>query len=258
MDIELVTDVGRLQNFVDGWEALAERASQPRAGGAIGGGLGPTHDGPGDGTARLDRHRRIAEVVGVLPFVAETMARGRLRLLPPGTDMMYGTVPIARARPCGGGGRGDRGRPRRISTESGRCGLHLLAAGGLAVGGRPGPAVCRARRGSTLSTQQLPVRLHGHRRRALTPGWHGAEPEIPAGRCGAGPAAARRRGFGSSPPRTRPRSWHRLPRLQTLYLWRQRERGGEGYRFDDDMLRAIGTAMELSTAGPLRALGARA
>ena len=35
-----------------------------------------------------------SEVVGVLPFVAETMARGRLRLLPPNTDLMFGTVPI--------------------------------------------------------------------------------------------------------------------------------------------------------------------
>ena len=41
------------------------------------------------------------EVIGVLPFVAEPMARGRMRLLPPTTNMMYGTVPIARA---------DRGR----------------------------------------------------------------------------------------------------------------------------------------------------
>ena len=36
------------------------------------------------------------EVIGVLPFVAEPMARGRMRLLPPTTNMMYGAVPIAR------------------------------------------------------------------------------------------------------------------------------------------------------------------
>ena len=41
----------------------------------------------------------------------------------------------------------------------------------------------------------------------------------------------------------------RLPRLQTFYLRRKAERGGEGYRFDDAMSRAIEDALELSTPG---------
>ena len=38
----------------------------------------------------------------------------------------------------------------------------------------------------------------------------------------------------------------RLRQLQTFYLRRKAERGGEGYRFDDDMSRAIEDALELS------------
>ena len=41
----------------------------------------------------------------------------------------------------------------------------------------------------------------------------------------------------------------RLPQLQTFYVRRQEERGGEGYRFDDDMVEAIGMAIALSPRG---------
>jgi CelD/BcsL family acetyltransferase involved in cellulose biosynthesis len=44
----------------------------------------------------------------------------------------------------------------------------------------------------------------------------------------------------------------RLPRLQSFYQRRQQGRGGEGYRFDDEMIRAIGTAIDLSIPGRFR------
>ena len=40
-----------------------------------------------------------------------------------------------------------------------------------------------------------------------------------------------------------------LPRLQSLYLRRREDRGGEGYEFDDRMVSAIGTALDLSVPG---------
>ena len=41
----------------------------------------------------------------------------------------------------------------------------------------------------------------------------------------------------------------RLPQLQALDLRRKAERGGEGYRFDDSMRKAIEEALELATPG---------
>jgi len=94
VDIELVTDVDRLENFVDGWEALADRVSQPRAGGAIVAGWARHMMSP-ELELRIWIAADDSRVVGVLPFVAEKMVRNRLRLLPPATDLMYGIVPIA-------------------------------------------------------------------------------------------------------------------------------------------------------------------
>ena len=54
-----------------------------------------------------------------------------------------------------------------------------------------------------------------------------------------------------------PEIMQRLPQLQTFYVRRQEERGGEGYRFDDDMVEAIGMAIALSISGSLCAVCAR-
>ena len=94
VDIELVTDVERLDHFVDGWETLVDEVAEPRAGGAIVAAWARHMMRP-DVELRVWVATEGARVVGVLPLVAEPMGRGRERLLPATTDLMFGTVPIA-------------------------------------------------------------------------------------------------------------------------------------------------------------------
>jgi len=94
VEIELVTHVDQLKRYVSGWEALADRVSQPRSGGAIVYGWARHMMDP-DVELRIWIALDGSEVVGVLPFASERMRRNRIRLLPPMTDMMYGIVPVA-------------------------------------------------------------------------------------------------------------------------------------------------------------------
>jgi CelD/BcsL family acetyltransferase involved in cellulose biosynthesis len=244
MDLELVTDVGRLQDYVESWDALADRVAQPRSGGGVVVAWARHMMQPGS-ELRVWIATDGSQVIGVLPLVAETMARGRLRLLPPGTDMMYGIVPIAhpdREEEVVGAIADDvAGGSQPVDVA---C-IFLLPTGSrwaVALGRRlAGPAWV------TLGT--LRYRSAYTDIAAGIDAWLGQrKPEFRQ--------AVRRRarrcqeeGFRSSTTEKPAEIMELLPRLQSLYLSRQQARGGEGYRFDDDMVRAIGAAAELSPPG---------
>jgi CelD/BcsL family acetyltransferase involved in cellulose biosynthesis len=244
VDIELVTDVDHLQHYVSGWEALADRVSQPRAGGAVVVGWA-RHMMSSDSELRVWIALDRSEVVGVLPFVAEKMARGRLRLLPPATEMMYGTVPIAdpdRAGEVVAAIADDFASQTELvdmasifwlpedSPWTGAFGSRLVGPDWVTTG----PS-----RYSSYYTDiaegidaWLAQRDGDFRREVRRRARRGAE-----------------QGFRIFTTVDPAEIVQRLPRLQTFYLRRKEERGGEGYRFDDDMSRAIENALELSTPG---------
>ena len=183
------------------------------------------------------------EVIGVLPFVAEPMARGRMRLLPPTTNMMYGTVPIARA---------DRGREiadavvedfavhsEMVDLASifwlpegspwaaafqGRLWLDPTGSPLTWPGTPPAPreSTQGLRPGSTSATRKFRKEVQRQGRRAEEQGFR-LFTAVDSGEI---------------------MKW--LPRLQSLYLRRREDRGGEGYEFDDRMVSVIGTALDLS------------
>ncbi len=244
MDIELVSDVAQLQDYVSGWEALADRVSQPRAGGAIVAGWA-RHMMDADSELRIWIALEGSEVVGVLPFVAEKMARKRWRLLPPATDMMYGTVPIADPD------RADQVAAAMTDEFAAQAELVDMASIFWLPEGSPWTAAFASRlagpdwvatgssRYSSYYTDiaegidaWLAQRDGDFRREVRRRARRGAEQGF--------------RIFTTVDPAEIVR---RLPRLQTFYLRRKAERGGEGYRFDDDMSRAIEDALELSTPG---------
>ena len=80
--------------FVDGWEALLDEVEEPRAGGGIVAAWARHMMGP-ETQLRVWIATDGLTVIGVLPLVAERMPRGRERLLPATTDLMFGTIPIA-------------------------------------------------------------------------------------------------------------------------------------------------------------------
>jgi CelD/BcsL family acetyltransferase involved in cellulose biosynthesis len=92
--IHLVTEASRLRDFVDEWEALADATSSPRSGGGFVTAWAEHMMDP-DTELRVWIATEGQRVLGVLPFVAEPMPRGRVRLVAPSTNLMYGTVPIA-------------------------------------------------------------------------------------------------------------------------------------------------------------------
>ena len=185
----------------------------------------------------------------MLPFVAETMAQGRLRLVPPATDMMFGIVPIA--------------HPARTEEVVEAVADDFAAA--FAVD-RPGDhllASRKTRRGWWHCATGLPE-----------PEWvttgttqyssyytsiaEGIDAWL-AQRGGEFRRTVRRRarryeeeGFRTFTTVDRAEIMQRLPQLQALYLRRKEERGGEGYRFDRDMIGAVGATLETSAPGRLR------
>ena len=92
--IHLVTEASRLRDFVDEWETLADATSSPRSGGGFVTAWAEHMMDP-DAELRVWIATEGQRVLGVLPFVAEPMPRGRVRLVTPSTNLMYGTVPIA-------------------------------------------------------------------------------------------------------------------------------------------------------------------
>lgn len=244
MHIELVTDVDRLQQFVGGWDVLADRAAQPRAGGSIFVAWARHMMGP-DSEPRVWIATDGAEVIGVLPMAAETMARGRLRLLPPATDMTYGTVPLAHPDRAGEVAEAVAADFAETAEAVELVSIFWLPEGSpwiAALGGRlagldwVGAVTANYRSYYTSIASGMEAWLEPRHtefkrtvrrraRRAAEEGFRIFTTEDPA------------------------EITARLPHLQTFYRRRQDERGGEGYRFDDDMIRAIGTAMEISTSG---------
>ena len=186
-----------------------------------------------------------ADVIGVLPLVAETMGRGRERLLPATTDLMFGTVPIARpgreldvvdaiaddvarraesvnvvsvfwlpeGSPWGAALGGTLAEPAWVTMDATQYGSsYTLIAKGL---------------DAWLDERERDFRREYRRRarRSVDEGFRLFTAEDP------GDITAR------------------LPQLQKLYQGRLGARGGAGYRFDDDMVAAIGAALERSAPG---------
>jgi CelD/BcsL family acetyltransferase involved in cellulose biosynthesis len=244
VDIELVTDVERLDHFVDGWETLVDEVAEPRAGGAIVAAWARHMMGP-------DVHLRVwvategADVVGVLPLVAETMGRGRQRLLPATTDLMYGTVPIARA-----------GRERAVadavadefvrSAES----INVVSVFWLPQGSSWATAF-----GSRLAEPDwvaMDVTQYGSYYTLIAKGLEAWLDERERDFRREYRRRARRcvdEGFRLFTAEEPSEIMARLPQLQTLYQGRLGARGGGGYRFEDDMVAAIGASLERSRPG---------
>jgi CelD/BcsL family acetyltransferase involved in cellulose biosynthesis len=244
VDIELVTDVDRLEDFVNGWDALTDRVSQPRAGGAIVAGWARHMMSP-ESELRVWIATDGSEVIGVLPLVTEPMARGRLRLLPPTTNMMYGMVPIAHPA-----------RERQVAEAVAddfavRSELVDLATIFWLPEGSPWTAAFRSR----LAGPEWVTTSTTHYTSYYT--WIAAGIDAWLDQ--------RNRKFRKEVRRQARRyeeqgfrlftvmepaeimEW--LPHLQSLYLQRRQQRGGEGYEFDEGMIRAIGTTLELSAHG---------
>lgn len=243
MRIELVTDVDRLEKFVDGWEALADRVSQPRAGGALVAGWA-RHMMDAGSELRIWIAFDGSDVVGVLPLVAEKMARRRLRLLPPATDMMYGTVPIAdpdNADLVVGAIADDFAAQAELVDMSS---IYWLPAGSLwtsAFSSRLAAPDWVAT-SSQYSVQYTEIAEGVDAWLAQRDGDFRREVRRRARR-------ASEQGFRIFTAVDPAEIVQRLPRLQTFYLRRKAERGGEGYRFDDAMSKAIETALELAPPG---------
>ena len=189
-----------------------------------------------------------SEVIGVVPFVAETMARGRLRLLPPTTDLMYGTVPIVHP---------DRAYEvaEAIADDFAARGhgVDLASMYWLPEGSPWVLAFCSRLSGTEWMTMNMTQ--YGSPYTSIADGfdtWLGQRTR------GFRREAARRtrrcveEGFRLLTTVDPTEIEERLPQLQSLYRGRQRERGGEGYRFDDDMVGAIATACGVSAPGRFR------
>jgi CelD/BcsL family acetyltransferase involved in cellulose biosynthesis len=244
VDIELVTDVERLDHFVNGWDALADRVCEPRSGGAIVAGWARHMKSQGS-DLRVWIATDGSEVIGVLPLATETMARGRLRLLPTATNMMYGTVPIAHP---------DRAREVAEAVVDDFA-LHselvdLASIFWLPEGSpwtdalqtrfhRPDWVTTDATQYTSCSTKidaGIEIWLHQRNRKFRK------EVQRQARR-------AEEQGFRLFTVLHAAEIMDWLPHLQALYLQRREDRGGEGYEFDGGMVSAIGAALELSDQG---------
>jgi CelD/BcsL family acetyltransferase involved in cellulose biosynthesis len=247
MDVELFTDVGALQPFVGGWDALAGRLQLPRAGGTV-----------VAAWARNMMHRgselRVwiategPEVVAVLPFVAEQMARGRLRLVPPATDMMFGVVPIVDPdhvdHAVDAVARGVAVWAESVDLAS----LYWLP---------PDSPWSEALHGVFPEPEWVAIKTAGYQTWYTTLG-EGSDAWLES-RGGEFRRTVRRRarrleeqGFRALTTIDPVEIKDRLPRLQSLYRLRQEQRGGEGYRFDDEMIGAVETVLDTTSPGLLR------
>jgi CelD/BcsL family acetyltransferase involved in cellulose biosynthesis len=247
MDVELFTDVGALQPFLGGWDALAGRLQVPRAGGTI-----------VAAWARHMMHRgselRVwiategADVVAVLPFVAEQMARGRIRLLPPATDMMLGVVPMV--DPDHADHAVDAvAREVAVSAEA----VELASLYWL-----PPDSPWSAALDSVFPVPEWVANTTSDYLTWYTRLGKGPDAWLES-RGGEFRRTVRRRarrleeqGFRARTTIDPTEIKDRLPRLQSLYRSRQDQRGGEGYRFDEEMIGAIETVVDSTSPGRLR------
>lgn len=246
MEIELVTDVDRLQDLVPGWEALADRVSQPRSNGAVVAGWALNMMGA-DSELRIWVALDRSEVVGVLPFVAEGMARKRQRLLPPATDMMYGVVPIAdpdRAGDVISAIADDFAAQAELVDMAVLYWLPEESPWRDAIGSRLGGIdwVTIGSRGYSSSYTDIAEGMEAWL--AHRDGDFRREVRRRARR-------AAEQGFRIFTTVAASEIVQRLPTVQAFYSRRKEERAGEGYQFDDHMRGAIESAVQLSTPGRL-------
>jgi CelD/BcsL family acetyltransferase involved in cellulose biosynthesis len=247
MDVELVTDVGALQRYVGGWDALAGRLQVPRAGGTI-----------VTAWARHMMHRgselRVwiategADVVAVLPFVAEQMARGRIRLLPPATDMILGVVPIVDPDHA----------DHAVDAVALDVAVSAEAVELASLFWLPPDSPWSAALDSVFPTPEWVVSTTSDYHTWYTRLGMGLDAWLES-RGGEFRRTVRRRarrleeqGFRARTTIDPAEIKDRLPRLRSLYGLRQEHRGGEGYRFDDEMSGAIETVLETTSPGRLR------
>jgi CelD/BcsL family acetyltransferase involved in cellulose biosynthesis len=244
VDIELVTDVDRLEELVPGWEALAGRVSEPRSCGAVVAGWA-RHMMSADAQLHIWVALDGPEVVGVLPFVTDPMARKRLRLFPPARDMMFGVVPIAHpdcARQVTEAIADDFvARAEAVDLAS----IYWLPEDSLwsgALGGRLAESgwvtADRTRYGSFAT--YVPAGMDA---------WMAARDKVFRQGVGRRARRAEEQGFRLHTTEDVAQIMERLDSLQAFYLRSQEGRAGEGYRFDQDMARAIGRALALSPSG---------
>ncbi len=238
--VELVTDVGRLQDYVESWDALADRVSRPRSGGAISAAWARHMMSPGS-ELRIWIATEGSEVVGVLPFVAETLPRGRLRLIPPATDMMYGVVPIEHP---------DRGREVAeavVDDFAERAERFDQASIFWLPEGSPWAVALGSRLAGSEWVSTGTMRYSSNYT-SIAEGfdaWLGQRDRVFRQGVGRRERRAKEQGFRLFTTEDPAQIMERLPHLQSFYLRSQQERGGEGYRFDDDMIGAIGTILDL-------------
>jgi CelD/BcsL family acetyltransferase involved in cellulose biosynthesis len=237
VDIELVTDAARLRDYVDGWEALADATSSPRAGGGLVAAWAEHMMDP-DAELRVWIATEGSRVLGVLPFVAEPMPRGRVRLVAPSTNLIYGIVPIAHP---------DRAAEvvPAVVDECARQGESVnMATLYWLPEGSPWTAAFRDR----LDGPEWFIATASYISPATTiaNGVHAWLDE----RSSKFRKEVRRRarryeeeGFRRATTEDPAEIARRLPRLREFYLATEHWEQGEGYQFDDSMLRSLETAM---------------
>ncbi|MGA2474368.1 MAG: hypothetical protein ABSG39_12885, partial [Acidimicrobiales bacterium] len=230
MRIELITDPDHLY----GWDQLADDVNQPRAGPAMIAAWA-RHMMDRDAELRVWFAIEGTQVVGVLPLVAESMPRGRERLLPPAATFMYGSIPVADPR-----------REREIAAALvGACTTASTLVDVVGLDAMPPDSPW---------TDAFNNALSGPRWVAVDPIRHissyvdlkGGVEQWLGRRDSKFKREVRRRariqeaeGFRLCSTSEPEEIVTRLPAVHSLYAQRQQERGGAGYRFDETMIAAI-------------------
>jgi CelD/BcsL family acetyltransferase involved in cellulose biosynthesis len=248
MHIELVTDVDQLQGSVDAWDSLADKVSQPRAAGSLVAAWARHMMSP-DSELRIWIAREGSDVVAVLPFVAEKMPRGRVRLLPPNTDMIFGAVPIARPD-------GEGGVVEAVVDAFAECSQSVDLVSILWIPeGSPWTVAFERRLEEPEWVRTAAAHYHSPYTNLSDEGieaWLAQRDRAFRREIGRRARRCEELGFRRCTTVDRAEILHRLPHLRTFYLSRLEGRGGEGYRFDDTMVAAISDALETSAPGRFR------
>jgi len=247
MNIDLITDPHELARFVDGWDQLALQVAEPRAGANLI--TAWSRYMMGDETElRIWVATDADRVIGVLPLVAESMPRGRERIVPAMTSLMLGVIPIAQPN-----------REHEVATAlvesfaSSAASADLVGIHWVPIDSPWTCAFNRVLRDSEwVALDPTPqssfyVKLDGG-----IEGW----------------SERRQRKFRNEYKRCARRledeGFHRvstvepdeilkrIPMLQDLYGGRRQARGGEGYCFDEKMLQTIGETVTAAMPGRFR------
>ncbi len=244
VDIELITHVDQLTDYVSGWDALADSVSQPRSGGAMVAAWARHMMSP-ESELRVWIATEGPEVVGVLPFVTEPMARGRVRLLPPATNMMYGTVPIAPTD------RGNEIADAVVKGFAAHSEMVDLASIFWLPHGSPWTGAFQRHLGGPdwVSTGTTNYTSCSTTIDAGIESWLNQRNRKFRKEVQRQARRAEEQGFRlfTAVESAEIKKW--LPHLQSLYLRRRENRGGEGYEFDEGMIRAIGSAVDVAAQG---------